>query len=45
MKRPLYQARKVISVSFKQKSGPGYGSCGDEVLVLQRLCDGTLVHL
>ncbi len=29
----------------KTESGPGYGSCGDEVLVLQRLCDGTLVHL
>jgi hypothetical protein len=25
--------------------GPGYGSCGDDILYLQRLCDGSLVHL
>jgi len=27
------------------ESGPGYGSCGDEVLMLVRLCNGKLVHL
>ncbi len=25
--------------------GPGYGSCGDEILYLHRLCDGALVKL
>ncbi len=28
-----------------QESGPGYGSCGDDVLHLVRLCNGKLVHL
>ncbi len=27
------------------EQGPGYGRCGDEILTLWRLCDGSLVHL
>lgn len=25
------------------ESGPGYGSCGDEILDLMRTCDGRLI--
>lgn len=28
-----------------QESGPGYGLCGDDILILHRLCDGRLVKL